>query len=334
VKLIHLHYLQEIAKSKSISVAAKRLYVGQTTLSAIVKSMEDELGVKIFSRAPSGVQLTKEGELVLRFADDVLGQYNELLQNFQGNTSPERCVHFLGDASACSYFSVYLTNVLQSQYHQSTMMFHQVERRKMVSQLADGVANIGVTFLDMHSDLTESLEQAAKNGLEHLQLGTDKFYLCVSKENTKFLGRDCVDIQELKDEKYVSPLYYSNIANGSPTADAFRKLNCIASYPTFELVKQAVVSCNYISILTGRCLVNDPFVLNGMLVAIPLTGLPVKNQTEFHMFSRKRSKLNRMEKVVYDALKEFSEQSLDLLCTGEEADSHYPQIQAMPLREN
>ena len=50
MKIEHLCYLQEIAKCKSITAAAKRLYVGQTTLSAIVKSIEDELDVRFPQR--------------------------------------------------------------------------------------------------------------------------------------------------------------------------------------------------------------------------------------------------------------------------------------------
>ena len=39
MKIEHLSYLREIEKCKSISAAAKKLYIGQTTLSAIIKSI-------------------------------------------------------------------------------------------------------------------------------------------------------------------------------------------------------------------------------------------------------------------------------------------------------
>lgn len=44
LKIEHLYYLREISSCRSISAAAKRLFIGQTTLSAIVKSMEEDLG--------------------------------------------------------------------------------------------------------------------------------------------------------------------------------------------------------------------------------------------------------------------------------------------------
>lgn len=48
VRIEYLEYLLEVARSKSISAAAKRLYLSQTSLSAIVNSLEKELNIKIF----------------------------------------------------------------------------------------------------------------------------------------------------------------------------------------------------------------------------------------------------------------------------------------------
>ena len=61
MKIEHFKYLVEIDKHHTISAAAKALYMGQTTLSSIVKSMEEELGYSIFQRTPKGVVLTKKG---------------------------------------------------------------------------------------------------------------------------------------------------------------------------------------------------------------------------------------------------------------------------------
>ena len=54
----YLEYLLEVARTKSISAAAKKLFIGQTTLSAIINSVENELNVKIFQRTHRGVALT------------------------------------------------------------------------------------------------------------------------------------------------------------------------------------------------------------------------------------------------------------------------------------
>lgn len=50
MRIEHLQYLIEINRRHSISAAAQELYLGQTTLSAIVKNAEDELGFPLFYR--------------------------------------------------------------------------------------------------------------------------------------------------------------------------------------------------------------------------------------------------------------------------------------------
>ena len=57
MKLEQVRYMLEINRLHSISAAARSLHVGQTTLSAIVKSVEEEVGFSIFQRITDFVNL-------------------------------------------------------------------------------------------------------------------------------------------------------------------------------------------------------------------------------------------------------------------------------------
>lgn len=326
MKIEHLCYLQEIARCKSITAAAKRLYIGQTTLSAIVKSIEDELGVKIFRRVPSGVLPTEEGSKILDLSKEIIDRYNEMTSSYQPNSLPEKRVHFVGDATVCRYFSVHLTKALQNVSQQTSIVFHEVGRRKVLSMLLDGVSNLGATALDIDVEFENFRAQAAKNGIETLQIGTDKFYLCVRADRKEFAGLQTVDIATLENERYVAPQYYSAVPNGTAFSEAFRRLNCVATLPSPNLVLSAVLDCNMISVLTGRSIVNDPHIRSGELLAIPLTGFSVPNSTGIYLFSKKRSSLNYFEKVVYDSLQGYCERTLSPL-EGDEP--LYPSIERL-----
>ena len=67
-----LLYISTIAKEKSISRAASKLYVSQPSLSQIVKKVETELDSVIFQRTNNGVAETEEGRCFLDFANNVL----------------------------------------------------------------------------------------------------------------------------------------------------------------------------------------------------------------------------------------------------------------------
>ncbi|MBQ4424787.1 MAG: LysR family transcriptional regulator [Lachnospiraceae bacterium] len=55
-------YVLEIAESRSISLAAERLYVSQSALSQQLHRLEDELGYALFLRRGHGLALTPAGE--------------------------------------------------------------------------------------------------------------------------------------------------------------------------------------------------------------------------------------------------------------------------------
>ena len=62
MKLEHFRYLLEVGRLHSISAAARALHIRQTTVGAIVRSVEEELGYPIFLRAPGGVTAAVPGE--------------------------------------------------------------------------------------------------------------------------------------------------------------------------------------------------------------------------------------------------------------------------------
>lgn len=67
-------YILEIVKQGSFNEAAKVLFVAQTSISSAVKSIENELDIKIFERTNKGVDLTAEGAEFVRYARQLVGQ--------------------------------------------------------------------------------------------------------------------------------------------------------------------------------------------------------------------------------------------------------------------
>ena len=59
VELRELEYVLAIADTGSISRAAERLYLAQSSLSQFLNRLESNLGVKLFVRTSGGVRPTK-----------------------------------------------------------------------------------------------------------------------------------------------------------------------------------------------------------------------------------------------------------------------------------
>jgi DNA-binding transcriptional LysR family regulator len=63
--LRYVRYAMAIARAGSLRRAAAALHIAQPTLSEQLKALEKEIGVELFSRSSSGVQLTEAGEAFL-----------------------------------------------------------------------------------------------------------------------------------------------------------------------------------------------------------------------------------------------------------------------------
>ncbi|MBZ9558602.1 MULTISPECIES: hydrogen peroxide-inducible genes activator [Modicisalibacter] len=72
--LTELRYIVTLAQERHFGRAAERCFVSQPTLSVAVKKLEEELGVALFERSKSTVQVTPLGEKVIEQAQRVLEQ--------------------------------------------------------------------------------------------------------------------------------------------------------------------------------------------------------------------------------------------------------------------
>ena len=68
-----------IAETGSFSKAAKRVFRTPSAISMQIKKLEDQLGRPMFKRDSRSVEITAEGELLLRYARRILALNNEVI---------------------------------------------------------------------------------------------------------------------------------------------------------------------------------------------------------------------------------------------------------------
>ena len=67
-----LHTFTTLARTGSFTAAAAELHLAQSTVTVHIRSLERELGTRLFDRLPTGALLTESGRRLLERAEDVL----------------------------------------------------------------------------------------------------------------------------------------------------------------------------------------------------------------------------------------------------------------------
>ena len=80
MNLKQARYIRTIAQCESITIAAKKLYVSQPSLSQMLRQIEEEIGLPIFDRSVSPFRITYAGEKYLEAAEAMLA-INDQLEN-------------------------------------------------------------------------------------------------------------------------------------------------------------------------------------------------------------------------------------------------------------
>jgi LysR family transcriptional activator of nhaA len=76
----HLFYFWTVVREGSIVAASKRLRLAQPTISTQLKTLEEQLGVRLFHRSGRRLELTEVGKTTYRYADEIFSLGHELVE--------------------------------------------------------------------------------------------------------------------------------------------------------------------------------------------------------------------------------------------------------------
>lgn len=141
--LEHIIMFNKIAEEKSISKVAQTNHISQPALSQQMQRLEEELNVKLLERSNRGIELTRAGFVLHKYAHQFMHLYSDLKEELDNLNTGSNTFHITATSVACNYAlpcSLYKVN---RQFPDYTFHLASAPSRDVVRQVLDGRTDLG-----------------------------------------------------------------------------------------------------------------------------------------------------------------------------------------------
>lgn len=136
--------LQKIVELGSFTKAAEALGYTQSSISQMIASLENELGIKLLTRSRTGVKLTIEGQDLYPFIDRCILQYRAMQEKANEIKGLETGIIRVGTISSITcHWMPQLINGFQKRYPQVQFLFHQGDYSSIQEWIKTGAVDFG-----------------------------------------------------------------------------------------------------------------------------------------------------------------------------------------------
>lgn len=193
--------LIELSKVNSFTKAAKELNLTQPAVSQHIKQLEEEFDAKLFVRSNNNLFLTKEGEIVLKYALRIQSLYNDMTRKLKDY---KKCANNL---------TVGITHTSESNIAPEIMAkYSERNSGSHIRIISDSIKNLYEKLSLYQIDLAIIEGKITNKKFSSILLGTDSLVAVVSLDNP-LANKKVVTISDLKKEN----LILRNLESGTST---------------------------------------------------------------------------------------------------------------------
>ena len=214
-----LRVFYQVAKTEQISKAAEIFNVSQPAISQHIKTLEDQVGFKLFSRSKKGVKLTNEAEEIFSYCKSIFAQI-------------ESMNHALEDISSLE------TGTLRIGASDTICKYYLIDKLKAFEQLYPKIR-----YRVTNCTTTESLTLLKNNDVDiafvHTPVTNQNFTFrpCLTLEDYFVCSKDfdCSQIKELSDLTKYRTLLLEKSSHSRKSLDSNLLRYNVELRPKFEL---------------------------------------------------------------------------------------------------
>ena len=198
--LKQLQYLVTCAQAGSFSDAAKTLYSTQSSVSKVIKALEDNLGMQLFERLPRGIRLTVQGQKVYHYACRITNEV-EVLENMSANGMTKWIRISMNPSSwFADLFVDFYNETYEKNYH---FQLTTAGVRSVMERVRDYMDDIGFVYI-LSQQKENFLHELAKNKLQFVSLHETDVILYPGRQTELYdLEKETVNLGELEGVRFI-----------------------------------------------------------------------------------------------------------------------------------
>ena len=217
--LKQLQYLVICAQAGSFSDAAKTLYSTQSSVSKVIKALEDNLGMQLFERLPRGIRLTVQGQKVYHYACRITNEI-EVLENMSANGMTKWIRISMNPSSwFADLFVDFYNETYEKNYH---FQLTTAGVRSVMERVRDYMDDIGFVYI-LSQQKENFLHELAKNKLQFVSLYETDVILYPGRQTELYdLEKETVNLGELEGVRFIQNYQDEFFDIGSVNEEAFQ----------------------------------------------------------------------------------------------------------------
>ncbi len=255
----------EVARLRSFSRAAETLGLTQPAISAQVRMVEEETGIRLFDRLGRNVYVTQPGMVLVEYAQRMLDLRRQAIQAVSDLRRPWARLTVGATESICLYVLPPVLKEFQARYPGVAVSIFRHTTDRIVRKLAEGVLDIGLISLPSeHPDLRV------------IPVLRDRWVAAVPPSHPLAAKRS-VTLEDLLEYPFILPeLGHSRAALDQMLLPYRRRLRVAFEASGLELIKRLVAAGMGVTVIGERFAA--PEAADGRLKLLPLSSLHCKRE--------------------------------------------------------
>lgn len=199
--LQQLKYVIMVAETGTITEAANKLYISQPSLTNAIRELEKEMNVVIFNRTNKGISLSKEGEVFLGYARQVVEQALILEDKYKKQEGGKKqfCVSTQHYSFAVNAFVDLIKEYGQDEYDFS---IRETQTYEIIEDVAHMRSELGILFMnDFNRTVLQKLLKS--QDLKFHPMAVAKPHVFISKDHP-LANKEQITNEELEEYPYLS----------------------------------------------------------------------------------------------------------------------------------